>query len=61
MEAAEPTEADPLLGQMNRVINSSGSRSGTEEMRNPAHWSEESYDLSEQDIAFGAKPGGVLP
>ena len=55
MEAAEPTEADPLLGQMNRVINSSGSRSVTEEMRNPAHWSEESYDLSEQDIAFGAK------
>ncbi|KAL9982131.1 hypothetical protein ACROYT_G010938 [Oculina patagonica] len=55
MERVESTETDPLLGRMNPSMNSTFSRSGTEEMRNPTHWPEESYDLSEQDIAFGAK------
>lgn len=52
MEAAE---TDPLLGQINRAINSAPSRSENEEMRNPAKWSEDSYDLFLHDNAFGLK------
>ena len=51
----EAVETDPLLGQMNRAINSSASRSETEEMRNPAQWQQDSYDLSFHDAGFGAK------
>ena len=47
MEAVEPTERDRLLGRM--------SRSRTEEMRNLTQGTEESCNLSEEDIAFGAK------
>ena len=52
MEAAE---TDPLLGQKNRAINSAPSRSGTEEMRDPAQWPQDSYDLFYQDAGFWCK------
>lgn len=51
----EAVETDPLLGQMNRAINSEPSRSGTEEMRNPAQWAQDSYDLFFQDAGLGTK------
>ena len=51
----EAVETDPLLGQMNQAINSEPSRAGTEEMRNPAQWAQDSYDLFFQDAGLGTK------
>ena len=60
MEAIEHIETDPLLGITKRVVNSTGSRSGiAEEIKSLVHvqWPEGIYDLSEEEIAFGAKQG----
>ncbi|XP_078350175.1 uncharacterized protein LOC144634994 [Oculina patagonica] len=55
-EAIEPAETDPLMGVTKRlVVNSTGSRSETEEIRSPIQWPGGAYDSSEEESAFGGR------